>query len=111
MPEDIRSKDVRQGLAKSVDEISRRFPDGMMACSQMRLGLTFLGLGIPALDPVEDMKIKGEDLERVVKRIEALQQAKAVHAMDSQENVESLIALCGKKAEVFPSFAHAAYCR
>ena len=31
MPEDIRARDVRAGLAKSIEEVGRRFPDG--ACS------------------------------------------------------------------------------
>ena len=29
MPDDLRSKDVRQGFMKSIEEIHRRFPDGL----------------------------------------------------------------------------------
>lgn len=83
MPEDIRSKDVRQGLAKSIDEVARRFPDG-----------------IPALDPIEDMKIKGDDLSVTVKRMEALEQKMKTHPLKEEADIQSRIELYTRKHEL-----------
>lgn len=43
-------------MGKSLREVEKRFPDG-----------------VPLLDPVEDMKIKDQEFEDIVRRIETLE--------------------------------------
>ena len=49
-PKDLRSRDSRISVLKSLQEVQNRFPDG-----------------IPLLDPIEDMGIKDKGLKEVVK--------------------------------------------
>lgn len=49
-PKDLRSRDSRMSVLKSLQEVQKRFPDG-----------------IPLLDPIEDMGIKDKGLKEVVK--------------------------------------------
>lgn len=50
LPKSLISLDNRQTVFKSIQEVSRRFPDGL-----------------PLLDPIEDMKIKDTRLNSVVR--------------------------------------------
>jgi hypothetical protein len=56
--------------------------------------------GIPAMDPVEDMKIKHEDLQKTVERIAILEARVANHTIAQDPQLESLFALCNKKFDV-----------
>lgn len=56
MPSDLRSKDNRQSVLKSIEEVERRFPDGL-----------------PLLDPIKDMGIKDPELKTIVQSIEAFE--------------------------------------
>ena len=49
-PKDLRSRDSRMSVQKSLQEVQKRFPDG-----------------IPLLDPIEDMGIKDKGLKEVIK--------------------------------------------
>ena len=49
-PKDLRSLDSRMSVLKSVQEVQKRFPDG-----------------VPLLDPIEDMGIKDKGLKETVK--------------------------------------------
>ena len=49
-PKDLRSLDSRLSVLKSVQEVQKRFPDG-----------------VPLLDPIEDMGIKDKGLKETVK--------------------------------------------
>ena len=46
VPKELRSSDSRYSVRKSVEEVHKRFPDGL-----------------PLLDPIKDMKIKQEDFK------------------------------------------------
>lgn len=50
IPQDLRPPDNRQSVSKSLQEVEKRFPDG-----------------VPHLDPIEDMSIKEKGLKEVVK--------------------------------------------
>lgn len=56
IPKDLRSQENRQSVGKSVQEVQKRFKDG-----------------IPVLDPIEDMKISDPQLQKVVRKIEQLE--------------------------------------
>ena len=56
IPSDLRSNDSRQGVLKSIQEVERRFPDGL-----------------PLLDPIQDMGIKDPELKETVQKIEAFE--------------------------------------
>ncbi len=46
VPKDLRSSDSRYSVYKSLEEVQKRFPDGL-----------------PLLDPIKDMKIKQEEFK------------------------------------------------
>lgn len=50
LPKDLRSSDNRFSVGKSIQEVIRRFPDG-----------------VPLLDPIEDMNIKDEQFKKVIR--------------------------------------------
>lgn len=56
MPSDVRSRDNRQSVLKSIQEVEKRFPDGL-----------------PLLDPIKDMGIKDPELKEIVQKIEAFE--------------------------------------
>lgn len=56
MPSDLRSCDNRQSVLKSIQEVEKRFPDGL-----------------PLLDPIKDMGIKDPQLKEIVQKIEAFE--------------------------------------
>ncbi|KAJ5172430.1 rRNA-processing arch domain-containing protein [Penicillium capsulatum] len=56
LPKDLRSADSRDLMRKQVDEVQRRFPDG-----------------IPLIDPIENMKITDESFKKLLRKIEVLE--------------------------------------
>jgi len=56
IPKDLVSLAARQSVAKSLQEVIKRFPDG-----------------IPLLDPIEDIKIEDATFTKVIRHIEALE--------------------------------------
>eukprot|EP00744_Colponema_vietnamica_P010658 GILI01015046.1.p1 GENE.GILI01015046.1~~GILI01015046.1.p1 ORF type:complete len:504 (-),score=165.34 GILI01015046.1:161-1618(-) len=57
IPKDLRPAENRLGVLKSLREVRKRFPDG-----------------VPLLDPVADMAIKDEQLEKDIAKADALEQ-------------------------------------
>jgi len=58
VPKDLRTTEGRQSVAKSIQEVHKRFEnDG----------------GIPLLDPIEDMEITDDKFKRVIRKIETLE--------------------------------------
>ena len=49
IPEDLRPLDNRMSVLKAIQEVERRFPDG-----------------VPMLDPVEDLGIKEKGLKEII---------------------------------------------
>jgi ATP-dependent RNA helicase DOB1 len=56
LPKDLKTQQQKETLAKSLNEVKRRFEDG-----------------IPLLDPIENMKIEDNDFKNLLKKIEVLE--------------------------------------
>ncbi|CAL5873845.1 uncharacterized protein PFLUO_LOCUS8128 [Penicillium psychrofluorescens] len=56
LPRDLVSVDTRNGIRKHIDEVHRRFPDG-----------------IAVLDPLEDMRIEDDTFKKLLRKIEVLE--------------------------------------
>ncbi|XP_048762429.2 exosome RNA helicase MTR4-like [Ostrea edulis] len=83
IPSDLRSLDSRQSVQKSIQEVEKRFPDG-----------------VPLLDPIEDMGIKEKALKDVVKKIEAFEHRMYSHPLHKDKNLEDLYKQYQNKAKV-----------
>lgn len=83
IPKDLRPYDNRQSMLKSIQEVQKRFPDGL-----------------PLLDPIDDMGIKDTALKKVIQKIEAFEHRMYTHPLHSDPNLETLYTLCEKKALV-----------
>ncbi|XP_060927108.1 exosome RNA helicase MTR4 [Limanda limanda] len=81
IPKDLRPFDNRQLMLKSIQEVQKRFPDG-----------------VPLLDPVDDMGIKDPGLKKVIQKVEAFEHRMYSHTLHSDPNLESVYSLCEKKA-------------
>ncbi|XP_049909882.1 exosome RNA helicase MTR4 [Epinephelus moara] len=81
IPKDLRPFDNRQLMLKSIQEVQKRFPDG-----------------VPLLDPIDDMGIKDPALKKVIQKVEAFEHRMYTHPLHSDPNLESVYSLCGKKA-------------
>lgn len=78
MPQDISPPEARVGVAKSLVEVARRFPEGL-----------------PLLDPVKDLKIKSSEFEKLLGRAAALKERLAAHKLTTEANEEDRAALVG----------------
>eukprot|EP00795_Rhopilema_esculentum_P004965 gene4965-21311_t len=83
LPKDLRPLDARETVKKSVQEVKKRFPDGL-----------------PVLDPIEDMNIKDEQLKKIVNKIEVLEHRLYNHPLHKDPDLERLYNLCAKKANI-----------
>ncbi|XP_034458910.1 exosome RNA helicase MTR4 [Hippoglossus hippoglossus] len=81
IPKDLRPFDNRQLMLKSIQEVQKRFPDG-----------------VPLLDPIDDMGIKDPALKKVIQKVEAFEHRMYSHILHSDPNLESVYSLCEKKA-------------
>ncbi|XP_075039653.1 exosome RNA helicase MTR4 [Mixophyes fleayi] len=83
IPKDLRPFDNRHSVLKSIQEVQKRFPDG-----------------VPLLDPIDDMGIKDPGLKKVVQKIEAFEHRMYSHSLNNDPNLESVYKLCEKKAQI-----------
>ncbi|KAJ4920597.1 hypothetical protein JOQ06_024592 [Pogonophryne albipinna] len=83
IPKDLRPFDNRQLMLKSIQEVQKRFPDG-----------------VPLLDPVDDMGIKDPALKKVIQKVEAFEHRMYSHPLHSDPNLEAVYSLCEKKAVI-----------
>ncbi|XP_048383170.1 exosome RNA helicase MTR4 [Stegostoma tigrinum] len=83
IPKDLRPLDNRQSVLKSIQEVQKRFPDG-----------------IPLLDPIDDMGIKDQGLKKVIQKIEAFEHRMYSHSMHNDSNLETAYRLCERKAQI-----------
>ncbi|XP_059845388.1 exosome RNA helicase MTR4 [Hypanus sabinus] len=83
IPKDLRPLDNRQSVLKSIQEVQKRFPDG-----------------VPLLDPVDDMGIKDQGLKKVIQKIEAFEHRMYSHSMHNDSNLETVYGLCERKAQI-----------
>lgn len=91
-PNDLRSRDARKGLFKSIKEVKKRFPEGP-----------------PLLNPIKDMKIDEPEFLDIVKKIESLEKKMYEHPAHKNPNLNTEYARyeekynCGKELEVAKS--------
>lgn len=83
IPKDLKPLDNRQSVLKSIQEVQKRFPDG-----------------VPLLDPIDDMGIKDAGLKKVVQKTEAFEHRMYSHPLNNDPNLESAYKLCEKKAQI-----------
>ncbi|XP_068105355.1 exosome RNA helicase MTR4 [Hyperolius riggenbachi] len=83
IPKDLRPLDNRQSVLKSIQEVEKRFPDG-----------------VPLLDPIDDMGIKDPGLKKVIQKTEAFEHRMYSHPLNNDPNLESVYKLCEKKAQI-----------
>ncbi|TRY65301.1 hypothetical protein DNTS_015452 [Danionella cerebrum] len=83
IPKDLRPYDNRQSMLKSIQEVQKRFPDG-----------------IPLLDPIDDMGIKDPGLKKVIQKVEAFEHRMYTHPLHSDPSLEAVYKLCEKKAVI-----------
>ncbi|XP_036792879.1 exosome RNA helicase MTR4 [Oncorhynchus mykiss] len=81
IPKDLRPYDNRQSMLKSIQEVQKRFPDG-----------------VPLLDPIDDMGIKDPGLKKIIQKVEAFEHRMYSHPMHSDPSLEAVYSLCEKKA-------------
>ncbi|XP_044302053.1 exosome RNA helicase MTR4 [Varanus komodoensis] len=83
IPKDLRPLDNRQSVLKSIQEVQKRFPDG-----------------VPLLDPIDDMGIKDPGLKKVIQKIEAFEHRMYSHPLHNDSNLETVYKLCERKAQI-----------
>ncbi|XP_029548060.1 exosome RNA helicase MTR4 [Salmo trutta] len=81
IPKDLWPYDNRQSMLKSIQEVQKRFPDG-----------------VPLLDPIDDMGIKDPGLKKIIQKVEAFEHRMYSHPMHSDPSLEAVYSLCEKKA-------------
>jgi len=83
LPKDLRQSDARHTVYKSLQEVQKRFPDGL-----------------PLLDPIEDMNIKDDSLKKVVRKIESLENRLYAHPLHKDKELDSMYTQCQKKCTI-----------
>nr|CAB3266089.1 superkiller viralicidic activity 2-like 2 [Phallusia mammillata] len=83
LPKDLRPLDNRQSLLRSLEEVHKRFPDGL-----------------PLLDPLEDMCIKDERLKSIVRKIEAFERRMYKHPLHTKKEVTEIYEMCERKTKL-----------
>ncbi|KAK0052105.1 superkiller viralicidic activity 2-like 2 isoform X1 [Biomphalaria pfeifferi] len=83
IPNDLRTPDSRFLVLKSLQEVEKRFPDGL-----------------PLLDPIEDMGIKEKSLLDTIKKIEAFEQRLYSHPLHKDTRLPELYIQYDKKTKV-----------
>ena len=83
VPKDLRPRDNRMAVFKSLQEVERRFPDGL-----------------PQLDPMEDMGIKEKGLMQVVKKIKAFEDRKFSHPLHKDKKLVEIYEHYEEKAQI-----------
>ncbi|ANB11452.1 ATP-dependent RNA helicase MTR4 [Sugiyamaella lignohabitans] len=81
LPKDLTAVQQRATVHKNVEEIKRRFPDG-----------------IPLLDPIENMKIKDDSFLRLIRKTEVLESKLATNPLYGSSRLEELYEQYSEKA-------------
>ncbi|KAJ5193958.1 RNA helicase ATP-dependent SK12/DOB1 [Penicillium cf. griseofulvum] len=83
LPKDITSPGSRNDVMKSVNEVKRRFPDG-----------------IPLLDPIENMQIKDESFKKLLRKIEVLESRLLSNPLHNSPRLTELYEQYAEKVEL-----------
>lgn len=80
---DLRPKENRNAVLKSIQEAKRRFPGTL-----------------PLLDPIKDMKIKDRQFDELVKNIKKFEERMETHPLHTDKQLKNLFEIYEKKHEV-----------
>jgi ATP-dependent RNA helicase DOB1 len=80
IPQDVRGKDNRMAVLKSIQQVHVRF-----------------GSDVPLLDPVKDMKITEKPFKEITKRIAAFEERLTAHPLAGNEDLSAIMAEYEKK--------------
>ncbi|CAK9224731.1 unnamed protein product [Sphagnum jensenii] len=83
VPNDLRPPEARRIVLMAVQELDRRFPDG-----------------VPKLDPIEDMGIEDENLAKIVREIDAEEKKLVAHPLFQSEKEASSFTVFQRRAEL-----------
>ncbi|XP_067934884.1 exosome RNA helicase MTR4-like [Watersipora subatra] len=83
LPSDLRSRDNRHSVLKSIQEVEKRFQDGL-----------------PLLDPVLDMGIKDPMLKEIVQKIEAFENRMYTHELHKKPQLPDLLKVYDEKQKI-----------
>ncbi|KAI0209509.1 Exosome RNA helicase MTR4 [Lamellibrachia satsuma] len=82
-PQDLRPLDNRMSVLKSIQEVEKRFPDGL-----------------PQLDPIDDIGIKDRALKEVIRKTEAFEHRMYGHPLHSDPKLDKLYSLYESKVKI-----------
>ncbi|KAL4740325.1 rRNA-processing arch domain-containing protein [Aspergillus similis] len=83
VPKDLQSKDSRTDMGKKVEQIKKRFPDG-----------------IAVLDPIEDMGIKDDEFKKTLRKIEVLESRLVTNPLHNSPRLEELYERYAEKLDL-----------
>ena len=83
LPSDLKQPDQRNTARKSIDEVKKRFPDG-----------------IAVLDPIENMGITDESFKRLLRKIEVLESRLLANALHNSPRLPELYNQYAEKVEL-----------
>ncbi|KXT06855.1 hypothetical protein AC578_7117 [Pseudocercospora eumusae] len=83
MPNDLRAQEQRNTVRKALEEISRRFPDG-----------------VAILDPIENMGINDDGFKKLLRKIEVLEHKLLSHPLHKSERLPELYDKYAAKVEL-----------
>ena len=83
IPQDIRPKENRKSVYKSIEQVKKRF-----------------GEDVPLLDPVTDMNIKEKSFKEIIEKISMFEKRLISHSLHNQENTEEMLKAYGKKSQL-----------
>ncbi|CAO1600944.1 ATP-dependent RNA helicase mtr4, variant 2 [Xanthoria calcicola] len=83
LPQDLRTADERNGVKKALDEVKRRFPDG-----------------VPLLDPIENMGITDASFKKLLRKIEVLESRLLSNPLHNSPQLPELYDQYAKKVEL-----------
>ncbi|KKK26750.1 hypothetical protein P175DRAFT_0467163, partial [Aspergillus ochraceoroseus IBT 24754] len=83
LPKDVQSADSRNGVRKALDEVKKRFPDG-----------------IAVLDPIENMGIKDDSFKKLLRKIEVLESRLLSNPLHNSPRLQELYDQYSEKVEL-----------
>ncbi|KAG2420697.1 ATP-dependent RNA helicase DOB1 [Aspergillus terreus] len=83
LPKDVSSLDARNGVKKALDEVQKRFPDG-----------------IAVLDPIENMGIKDDSFKKLLRKVEVLESRLLSNPLHNSPRLPELYDQYSEKVEL-----------
>jgi len=84
IPQDIRPKENRKSVYKSIEQVEKRFKKE----------------GIPLLDPVKDMKIKEKPFKEIIEKIAMFENRLESHSLHNDPDINQLLEDYSKKSQL-----------